>query len=80
MNYWLIKSEGACYSIDDLKRDKRVLWSGIRNFQARNYMRDGMKAGDLALFYHSSGGPKEPTGVYGIAKVVSAPTYRRVGT
>jgi predicted RNA-binding protein with PUA-like domain len=70
MNYWLIKSEGDCYSIDDLKRDGKTPWSGVRNFQARNYMRDGMKIGDLALFYHSS---SKPTGVYGIAEVVSAP-------
>jgi predicted RNA-binding protein with PUA-like domain len=70
MNYWLLKSEGACYSIDDLKKDKRTDWTGIRNFQARNYMRDGMKPGDLALFYHSSGTAEEPSGVYGVAKIV----------
>jgi predicted RNA-binding protein with PUA-like domain len=68
MNYWLIKSEGNCYSIDDLKKDKKSAWEGIRNFQARNFMKS-MKVGDLALFYHSMG---EPTGVYGIAKVVKA--------
>ena len=70
MNYWLIKSEGGCYSIDDLKKDKQVAWEGVRNFQARNFMRDGMRVGDLALFYHSSGTITNPTGVYGIAKVV----------
>ncbi len=70
MNYWLVKSEGDCYSIDDLKKDKRTAWEGIRNFQARNFMKDGMKIGDLVLFYHSM---SKPTGVYGIAKVVSAP-------
>lgn len=70
MNYWLIKSEAKMYSIDDLKRDKRVAWTGIRNYQARNFMRDGMKIGDLCLFYHSN---SEPSGVYGVAKVVSAP-------
>lgn len=70
MNYWLIKSEGSCYSIDDLKRDKKTAWTGIRNYQARNSMRDQMKVGDLVLFYHSS---SDPTGVYGIAKVVSSP-------
>ena len=69
MNYWLIKSEASCYSIDDMKRDKKVPWSGIRNYQARNFMRDGMQNGDLALFYHSNGTDKEPTGVYGITKV-----------
>jgi predicted RNA-binding protein with PUA-like domain len=69
-NYWLIKSEGDCYSIDDLKRDSITPWSGVRNFQARNFMRDRMKIGDLAFFYHSS---SKPTGIYGIAKVCSAP-------
>jgi predicted RNA-binding protein with PUA-like domain len=70
MNYWLLKSEGDCYSIDDLKRDKRTSWSGIRNYLARNFIRDQMQVGDLALFYHSS---SKPTGVYGIAKIVSKP-------
>lgn len=70
MNYWLMKSEGDCYSIDDLKKDKITAWSGVRNFQARNYMRDDMEIGDKALFYHSS---SKPTGVYGIAQVVSKP-------
>ena len=69
-NYWLLKSEGDCYSIDDLKKDKKTSWSGIRNYQARNFMRDQMHVDDLCLFYHSS---SEPTGVYGIAKVVSGP-------
>jgi predicted RNA-binding protein with PUA-like domain len=71
MNYWLIKSEGDCYSIDDLKKDKKTPWSGIRNFQARNFMRDTMKIGDKILFYHSNGGKQNPTGVYGTAKVFS---------
>lgn len=71
-NYWLIKTEANCYSIDDLKRQKKTPWSGVRNFQARNFMRDNMKVGDLALFYHSSSTSKEePNGVYGIAKVAS---------
>ena len=73
MQYWLIKSEADCYSIDDLKRDKKAAWSGIRNYQARNFMRDGMQVGDLALFYHSNGTADAPTGVYGVAKVVSKP-------
>jgi predicted RNA-binding protein with PUA-like domain len=67
MRYWLLKSEGDCYSIDDLKQDKTTAWTGIRNYQARNFMRDDMKKGDMALFYHSS---SNPTGVYGIAKIV----------
>ncbi|MDB5258812.1 MAG: hypothetical protein JWO73_20 [Candidatus Taylorbacteria bacterium] len=80
MNYWLIKSEGSCYSIDDLARDCKaagkkgaVPWTGIRNYQARNFMRDGMKAGDLVLFYHSNGTPADPAGVYGVARVASGP-------
>jgi predicted RNA-binding protein with PUA-like domain len=73
MNYWLIKSEGDCYSIDDLKRDKKVAWSGVRNYQARNFMRDDMKVGDLVLFYHSNGTGENPNGIYGVAKVASKP-------
>ncbi len=73
MNYWLIKSEASCYSIDDMRRDKKVPWTGIRNYQARNFMRDGMQNGDLALFYHSNGTDAEPTGVYGITKVSGKP-------
>jgi predicted RNA-binding protein with PUA-like domain len=68
MKYWLFKSEGDCYSIDDLKRDKKTSWSGVRNYQARNFMTQDMSVGDLVLFYHSS---SNPTGVYGVAKVVS---------
>lgn len=68
MNYWLIKSEGDCYSIYDLKKDKKTAWNGVRNYQARNFMRDSMKIGDLALFYHSN---SKPIGVYGVAKVAS---------
>lgn len=68
MNYWLIKSEANCYSIDDLKRDKKIAWEGVRNYQARNYMVGGMQLGDLALFYHSN---EDPIGIIGLAKVVS---------
>lgn len=70
MNYWLIKSEPDCYSIDDLKKDRVTPWNGVRNYQARNFMRDSMKIGDMALFYHSS--TKIP-GVYGVTKVASDP-------
>lgn len=68
MKYWLMKSEPGTYSIDDLAaaRGKRTCWDGIRNYQARNYMRD-MKRGDQAFFYHSS--CPEP-GIAGIVKVV----------
>jgi predicted RNA-binding protein with PUA-like domain len=69
MNYWLLKSEGNCYSIDDLKRDKRTAWTGVRNYMARNFMVRDMQVGDQVLFYHSS---SEPTGVYGLAKVAGA--------
>jgi len=62
-----MKSEPEAYSIDDLKRDKTTNWNGIRNYQARNYMRDEMKAGDKVLFYASSA---DPSGVTGIAEVV----------
>ncbi len=65
MNYWLVKSEESCYSIDDLKRDKKTYWDGVRNYQARNFMRD-MKKGDLVLFYHSN---SKEIGIAGVAKV-----------
>jgi predicted RNA-binding protein with PUA-like domain len=68
MNYWLIKTEPTAYSIDDLKRDKRTAWEGVRNYQARNYMMQ-MQKGDLALFYHSSA---DPTAAVGVAKIASA--------
>lgn len=67
MKYWLMKSEPSAYSIDDLRRDRKTSWSGVRNYQARNYMRDEMKAGDQVLFYASSA---EPSGVVGVAEVV----------
>src|SRR5690606_2020553 len=65
--YWLMKSEPSVYSIDDLARDGRTHWDGVRNYQARNFMRDQMKLGDEVLFYHSNA---EPPGVVGIARVV----------
>jgi len=68
MKYWLLKSEPDSYSIDDLKKDKATLWENIRNYRARNIMRDEMKPGDLFLFYHSMA---KETGVAGIGKVVS---------
>jgi predicted RNA-binding protein with PUA-like domain len=71
MQYWLLKSEGECYSIDNLKKDKKTSWSGVRSYQARNYMRDSMVVGDLCLFYHSNGDKTNPAGVYGIAMVSS---------
>jgi predicted RNA-binding protein with PUA-like domain len=70
MRYWLMKSEPSEVSIDDLARlpGKQIDWHGVRNYQARNFMRDDMKVGDLVLFYHSS--CPEP-GIAGIAKVAS---------
>ncbi|HMP72247.1 MAG TPA: EVE domain-containing protein [Kiritimatiellia bacterium] len=65
--YWLMKSEPDVYSIRDLERDGTTPWTGVRNYQARNFMRDEMKAGDRVLFYHSNA---NPPGVAGIAEVV----------
>jgi predicted RNA-binding protein with PUA-like domain len=67
MKHWLMKTEPETFSIDDLKRVKTEPWSGVRNFVARNFMRDQMQVGDEVLFYHSS---CEPPGVAGLAKVV----------
>ena len=67
--YWLMKCEPSAYTIDDLKRDGRTSWEGVRNYQARNFMRDGMRAGDGVLFYASNA---DPSGVTGLATVVRA--------
>ena len=69
MNYWLMKSEPSAFSIDDLKTmsDHTEHWDGVRNYQARNMMRDQMKAGDRAFFYHSN--CHEP-GIVGLMEVV----------
>jgi predicted RNA-binding protein with PUA-like domain len=61
-----MKSEGDCYPITQLEKDKTTPWSGVRNYQARNYMLD-MKVGDMVLFYHSGG---KDIGVYGLAEVI----------
>lgn len=65
MNYWLIKSEPSVYSFEQLKKDKRTAWTGVRNYSARNNLR-AMKKGDLCLYYHSN----EGLCVVGVAKVV----------
>lgn len=72
MKYWLMKSEPDVFSFQDLKKrlKKTEPWNGVRNYQARNFMRDEMQVGDLILFYHSS---CEVPGVAGIAKVGSKP-------
>lgn len=69
MRYWLMKTEPDAFSIDDLQRVKREPWSGVRNYQARNYMWKDMAIGDGVLFYHSNA--KIP-GIVGLAKVASA--------
>jgi len=68
--YWLMKSEPDVYGIDELERDGTEPWDGIRNYQARNYLRDTMQVGDLALFYHSNA---KPPGVAGLMEVISGP-------
>jgi predicted RNA-binding protein with PUA-like domain len=72
MHHWLMKSEPSEVSIDDLAAlpGQTVPWFGVRNYQARNFMRDQMRIGDLVLFYHSS---CEEPGIAGIARVASAP-------
>ncbi|MEM7431147.1 MAG: EVE domain-containing protein [Pseudomonadota bacterium] len=70
MAKWLMKSEPDVYSIDDLERDGREMWDSIRNYQARNMMRDDMRIGDQVLFYHSN--CKQPA-IVGISKVCSKP-------
>lgn len=63
---WLVKSEPDDFSIDDLKRDGSTSWDGVRNYQARNFMRDDMKVGDRVLFYHSN---TRPPGVAGLGRI-----------
>lgn len=66
MKYWLMKSEPDVFGIDDLERKGKSGWDGVRNYQARNFMRDEMRVGDRVLFYHSNA---EPSGIAGIAEV-----------
>jgi predicted RNA-binding protein with PUA-like domain len=68
-NFWLVKSEPDVFSIEDLKRSKNktTCWDGVRNYQARNYLKNEMKVGDEVLFYHSN---TEPPAVVGVCKVV----------
>jgi predicted RNA-binding protein with PUA-like domain len=65
MNYWLVKSEPGTFSWDDLVRDKKTVWDGVRNFQARNNLKN-MKKGDLAFFYHSG----EDKAIVGMGKII----------
>ncbi len=68
MNYWLMKSEPDVYSIDDLARDKTELWDGVRNYQARNFLKS-MAVGDIAFFYHSN---TKPPGIAGLMTIHAA--------
>jgi predicted RNA-binding protein with PUA-like domain len=69
MRYWLMKSEPDVYSIDHLARDGETCWNSVRNYQARNFMRDDMKVGDGVLFYHSNA---SPPGVAGVGRISRA--------
>ncbi|MFS8819989.1 EVE domain-containing protein [Synechococcus sp. W60.1] len=66
MNYWLMKSEPSVYSIWDLQREGQTLWDGVRNYQARNYLK-AMQPGDRAFFYHSNA---NPPGIAGLMEIV----------
>src|SRR3954451_9123705 len=66
MKYWLMKCEPAAYTIEKLERDGTTSWEGVRNYQARNFMRDEMKVGDRVLFYASNA---DPSGVTGVAEI-----------
>ena len=66
INYWLMKSEPDAYSIKDLQSEEETLWDGIRNYQARNFMRS-MQIGDQAFFYHSN---TKPPGIVGLMKII----------
>jgi predicted RNA-binding protein with PUA-like domain len=68
MQHWLMKTEPSTYSIDDLQKQGKTHWEGVRNYQARNFMRDTMCIGDKVLFYHSNA---KPPGIVGLAEVVS---------
>ncbi|ABE74948.1 EVE domain-containing protein [Psychrobacter cryohalolentis] len=69
MAYWLIKSNPSCFSIKDLEGAGTEMWDGVRNYRARNFMRDDMQVGDKAFFYHSSA---KPSGVAGIVTISQA--------
>ncbi len=70
MNYWLIKSEPSAFSIDDMQKAGVEPWDGIRNYQARNFMRDNMQIGDKVIFYHSV---TKPPHIAGLVEVASEP-------
>jgi predicted RNA-binding protein with PUA-like domain len=66
-NYWLFKTDPDDFSVEDLKKSSTVNWSGVRNYQARNFLRDEIKAGDEILFYHSN---DDPPAIVALCKVV----------
>jgi len=66
MNYWLLKSEPNDYSIDDLERDRAAIWDGVRNYQARNFLRK-MQPSDIAFFYHSN---VKPPAIVGLVRII----------
>lgn len=70
MKYWLIKSEPSVFSIDDLIKspNQTTFWDGVRNYQARNYLKNEMKVGDKAIFYHSNAEPPAAVGIVEIVK------------
>ncbi len=68
MNYWLMKSEPITYGIDHLLREKQCIWDGVRNYQARNFLKM-MQVGDLAFFYHSN---TQPPGIVGLMKIIES--------
>ncbi len=68
MKYWLMKSEPDIYGIADLERDRTTIWDGVRNYQARNFLKS-MQVGDLAFFYHSN---TKPPGIVGLMKIVES--------
>ena len=69
MKHWLMKCEPAAYTIEDLARDRVTSWEGVRNYQARNFLRDEMRVGDPVLFYASNA---DPSGVTGLARIARA--------
>ncbi len=68
MKYWLMKSEPDVYGIADLERDRTTIWDGVRNYQARNFLKS-MEVGDLAFFYHSN---TKPPGIVGLMKIIES--------
>ena len=68
MKYWLLKSEPSTWSWDNQLQDKKCMWDGVRNYQARNFMRDKMKIGDMVLYYHSNTKPPHIAGISRICK------------